>query len=253
MLGIIGGSGLSSLDGFEQVEQRVLDTPYSSDKLVVSLLAFADTQFAFLPRHGEQHVIPPHKVNYRANIWALSQLGVKRVVAINAVGGIHEALAPGNFAVPDQLIDYSFGREGTFFETDLEQVTHIDFTHPYTQDLRQQLLGAVSQANSQLQARRGVMDGGVYGCTQGPRLETAAEILRLRRDGCDMVGMTAMPEAALARELDIAYACLALSVNWAAGLSEELISLDEIHRVLADGMDFVAAVLKAVVRDSAIS
>lgn len=253
MLAIIGGSGLSSLDSFEQLEQRAVDTPYASDKVVVSLLAFGDRQFAFLPRHGKQHVIPPHKVNYRANIWALSQLGVKQVVAINAVGGIHDELAPGSFAVPDQLIDYSFGRDGTFFETDLEQVTHIDFSHPYTQSLRQLLLRAVNQANSQLQTQRGVLDGGVYACTQGPRLETAAEILRLRRDGCDMVGMTAMPEAALARELDIAYACLALSVNWAAGLSDELISLDEIHRVLADGMDFVAAVLKSVVRDSNIS
>lgn len=250
MLAIIGGSGLSNLDGFEKIEERAVDTPYAGDKVVVNLLAFGDAQFAFLPRHGAQHVIPPHKVNYRANIWALSQVGVKQIVAINAVGGIHGKLAPGSFAVPDQLIDYSFGRDGTFFETNLKQVTHIDFSHPYTESLRQQLLHAINQANRQAKIQRSVMDGGVYACTQGPRLETAAEIQRLQRDGCDMVGMTAMPEAALARELNIAYACLALSVNWAAGLSDELISLDEIHRVLAEGMDFVAAVLKDVVQET---
>lgn len=250
MLAIIGGSGLSNLDGFEQIEERAVETPYGSDKPVVQLLALDGVRFAFLPRHGKGHVIPPHKVNYRANIWALSQLGVKQIVAINAVGGIHSNLAPGSFAVPNQLIDYSVGRDGTFFETNLEQVTHIDFTHPYTERLRQHLLHAVNRSNDQVESRRAVMDGGVYACMQGPRLETAAEIQRLQRDGCDMVGMTAMPEAALARELDIAYGCLALSVNWAAGLSDELISLEEIFQVMAEGMDFVAAVLKEVVRET---
>lgn len=250
MLAIIGGSGLSDLDGFEQIEHRAVETPYASDKPVVQLLALDGIQFAFLPRHGTGHVVPPHKINYRANIWALSQVGVRQIVAINAVGGIHSNLAPGNFAVPAQLIDYSFGRDGTFFDTNLKHVTHIDFTHPYTQSLRQQLLHAVNQANNQVESRRAVMDGGVYACMQGPRLETAAEIQRLQRDGCDMVGMTAMPEAALARELDIAYGALALSVNWAAGLSDELISLEEIHRVLAEGMGFVGAVLKDVVRET---
>jgi 5'-methylthioinosine phosphorylase len=251
MLAIIGGSGLSSLDSFEQVQEKAIKTPYARARVRVNLFTLGDTQFAFLPRHGKKHAIPPHKVNYRANIWALSSIGAKQIVAINAVGGIHDKLGPGSFAVPDQLIDYSFGRDGTFFETGLNQVTHIDFSHPYTETLRQQLLHAVNHVNKQAKIQRALMNGGVYACTQGPRLETAAEIQRLQRDGCAMVGMTGMPEAALARELDIAYACLALSVNWAAGLAEELISLDEIHRVLAQGMDFVLAVLEQVVKESA--
>lgn len=250
MLAIIGGSGLSSLDGFEQIEDKSVATPYASESVQVKLFSADGAQFAFLPRHGEAHAVPPHKINYRANIWALSQLGVKQLIAINAVGGIHQQLIPGSFAVPDQIIDYSYSRDATFFDSDLQQVTHIDFSHPYTEDLRQRLLQAVRGVNGQVQIQRELLDGGVYGCTQGPRLETAAEIKKLQRDGCDMVGMTAMPEAALARELELEYGCLALSVNWAAGLTDELISLEEIHRVLADGMEFVGAVLRDVLRQS---
>jgi len=250
MLAIIGGTGLSSLDGFEFVEERAVKTTYAQTEVRASVFVHEGRQFLFLPRHGNEHQIPPHKINYRANIAALVDLGVDKIVGINAVGGIHGNLGPGNFAIPDQLIDYSYGRDATFFESDLQQVTHIDFSYPYTERLRKFLLHAVNQVNKRSSIQHGVMDGGVYGCTQGPRLETAAEVRKLERDGCDMIGMTGMPEAALAREMEIEYASLALSVNWAAGITDGSISLDDMHRVLDEGMNFVAAVLQDLVRNA---
>ncbi|PCJ28661.1 MAG: 5'-methylthioadenosine phosphorylase [SAR86 cluster bacterium] len=250
MLAIIGGTGLSSLDGFEPATEKVVATPFDDDEVRVQFFNYREQEFVFLPRHGAGHAVPPHKVNYRANIWALSEVGVKSIVAVNAVGGIVDSLGPGSFAVPDQLIDYSHSRKETFFESGLTQVTHIDFSHPYTNKLRACILRALTTVNENSPTKHEVLDGGVYACTQGPRLETAAEIRRLKRDGCDMVGMTGMPEAALAREMNIEYASLALSVNWAAGITDALISLDEIHQILANGMEFVAAVLKEVIQDT---
>ena len=218
--------------------------------MAVGLFQSGSARLAFLPRHGQDHVIPPHKINYRANIWALMQLGVTQIISINAVGGIHKNLAPGNFAVPDQLIDYTTGRESTFYEEDLKEVIHTDFTYPYTEELRRLILTSASAIKKDEHAQRFVMNTGVYGCTQGPRLETAAEINCLKQDDCDMVGMTGMPEAALARELGISYAALALSVNWAAGLSGNIISLNEIHQVLDDGMGYVTALLQHLVVES---
>jgi 5'-deoxy-5'-methylthioadenosine phosphorylase len=250
MLAIIGGTGLSRIDCFEAVGEQSIATPFTDEDVNIGLYQYRNKRLAFLPRHGEDHVIPPHKINYRANIWALQQLGVKQIVTINAVGGIHPNLAPGNFAVPDQLIDYTCGRAATFFEENLKEVTHIDFTFPFSEELRQLILSSANAVTREGFSQCSVLDRGVYGCTEGPRLETAAEIVRCKQEGCDMVGMTAMPEAALARELDISYAALALSVNWAAGLGEDLISLDEIHGILDQGMEFVTALLRQIVSDN---
>lgn len=250
MLAIIGGTGLSGLQGFELVEKLALKTPYARAKVRLSRLQSAEKEFLFLPRHGANHKIPPHQINYRANIAALAELGVTEIVAVNAVGAIHGDLLPGSVAVPDQIIDYSYSRDVSFFDGKLKPVHHIDFTDPYSEPMRQRILAAIGAANAHTKTGGGVMARGTYACTQGPRLETAAEIRRLAQDGCDMVGMTGMPEAALARELEIDYASLALSVNWAAGLSKEPILLEDIHAVLEKGMDLISSVLAEVVAQS---
>ena len=250
MLAIIGGTGLAKLKGFNQVGADAVDSPYTGSQIELLRFSSDGNEFIFLPRHGAEHELPPHAINYRANIAALADAGVTEIVAVNAVGAIHEDLHPGSFAVPDQIIDYSYGREMTFFDSEKQPVSHIDFTEPYSEAIRQRILQAADAVNESGDAGCAVMAGGTYGCMQGPRLETAAEIRRLARDGCDMVGMTGMPEAALARELNIDYASLALSVNWGAGLSAEPITLADIHAVLDYGMEFVAAVLAEVVRQS---
>ena len=247
MLAVIGGTGLNSLegiDGFERVEELLLTTRYSADPVRVLRYRVRGRELLFLPRHGDGHVLPPHRINYRANVVALQQAGAKEVVAMNAVGGIADNLAPGTLAVPDQLIDYSSGREATLFDADEDEVVHIDFGQPYAERLRQRLLQASRRAAEATGTSNTVVDGGVYGCTQGPRLETNAEIRRLRNDGCTMVGMTGMPEAALAREAGLDYASIALSVNWAAGLSHEPITLEEIYAVVAGASPFLIALLR---------
>ncbi len=247
MLAVIGGTGLTTLTGFSQHGQLAVDTPYSDAPVVITQYLLGDLPLAFLARHGAQHTVPPHQVNYRANAWALQHVGVEGVVAINAVGGIRQDMAPGAFMVPDQLIDYTYGRAHTFFADDLQQVTHIDFTEPFSPSMRGLLLAAAATVNAKLSTPRVLGGSGVYGVMQGPRLETAAEVRKLQRDGCDIVGMTAMPEAALLRELEIPYASLSLSVNWAAGLTESEITLDEIRAVVEEGMDFVSAVIEQAV------
>lgn len=239
MIGVIGGTGLSEPKFLSDVQMQQVATPYDQQDIQILTGLVQGKAVAFVPRHGRGHKVPPHRVNYRANLWALHAIGVRAVIGVNAVGGIHPETGPGRLAVPDQIIDYSWGREHTFFADGLDSVTHIDFSHPYDAHLRQLLIAA-----AQGQA---LWPQGVYGCTQGPRLESGAEVQRLLRDGCDMVGMTGMPEAALARELGLAYACLALSVNWAAGLSDELITMDAIERVLSTGMTDVLDVLQKVI------
>lgn len=236
-LAIIGGSGLTELDGLSQGEEISLDTPYGAPSAPVVRGRYAGREVLFLARHGRPHRIPPHQINYRANLWALQQAGAEAVIAVNAVGGINTAMGTGHFCVPDQLIDYSWGRVQTFFEGDLEQVTHIDFTEPYAADLRARLIKMLQAEGCSFSA------SGVYACTQGPRLETAAEILRLQRDGCDIVGMTGMPEAALARELGLPYACLALVVNPAAGKAAGPISMAEMEVAMHAGMGQARSVL----------
>ncbi|MFK7864112.1 MAG: S-methyl-5'-thioinosine phosphorylase [Pseudohongiellaceae bacterium] len=247
MLAIIGGTGLTTLDGLEEVGDENVLTPFQSEPIKVAMFRRDSSTVAFLPRHGQGHKVPPHKINYRANLWALKQLGVHEIVAVNAVGGIHEKMGPGVFAVPEQLIDYTWGRTGTYFEDDLDEVTHIDFSRPFSDSLRKRLISCAQAIKAQQGSELQLAEFGVYGCTQGPRLETAAEITKLQRDGCDLVGMTAMPEAALARELDLDYAMLALSVNWGAGLSCEEITMAEINKVLAEGMAVMRSILARVI------
>ncbi|MFT5780837.1 MAG: 5'-methylthioinosine phosphorylase [Pseudomonas sp.] len=237
---IIGGTGLTELDGLTIDAALNMVTPYGESSAAVMRGNFAGREVLFLARHGHPHRIVPHEVNYRANLWALKQAGAEAIIAVNAVGGIHRDMPAGHFCVPEQIIDYSYGREHSFFVSELTQVNHIDFSYPYDAALRAQLLAALHAQGCSFS------DFGVYGCTQGPRLETAAEIVRMQRDGCDIVGMTGMPEAALARELELPYACLALVVNPAAGKSSGLITMADIERVLAAGMAQVKATLTHV-------
>ena len=241
---IIGGSGLTRLRGLEITRQEVVHTPFgeTSAPLVHGLIG--GKELVFLPRHGVAHTIPPHKIDYRANLWALRHIGVEQVVGVAAVGGIRNDLEPGAIAAPDQIIDYTWGRAHTFFDEGLTEVTHVDFTHPYCESLRTRLIGAAESIGLT------IVKSGTYGATQGPRLETAMEIKRMEIDGCDMVGMTGMPEAALARELGLCYACCALVANWAAGRSEGLIDMAVIEANLAEGMEKVRKLLTALVQSA---
>jgi 5'-methylthioadenosine phosphorylase len=227
MLAIIGGSGLTQLANLEVTQREVMRTPYGDPSGAITLGTIRGAPVAFLARHGYGHTIPPHRVNYRANMWALAQHKVEYVVAVASVGGIRADLGPGTLAIPDQIIDYTYGREFTYFNGDDRSVVHIDFTQPYCETLRERLLKAAEQAGEPIVA------GGTYAATQGPRLETAAEVDRLERDGADMVGMTGMPEASLARELGICYAAVAVIVNHAAGRADSAtgIKLADINAV----------------------
>jgi 5'-methylthioinosine phosphorylase len=243
MLSIIGGSGLYSLgDEFYLSDQCARQTPYGETSADVLLGRWQDIDIAFLPRHGPGHRVPPHLVNYRANLWALKQAGVSKIIAVNAVGGIGTDMAPSTMALPQQLIDYSWGREHSFCDGSDEVVQHVDFSQPYSATLQDCLKRAAAQLDL------AIVDSGTYGCSNGPRFETAAEILRMRRDGCSLVGMTGMPEAGLARELDIEYACLALVVNWAAGIADREISMDDIMANLERGIKQVRPLLLAAAR-----
>lgn len=222
-LAIIGGSGFAALAGAPVLSEPGLDTPYGRTSAAIAEGILGGREVLFLPRHGVGHSIPPHSINYRANLWALKEAGVSHIVALAAVGGIGAAYGPRVLAVPDQLIDYTYGRAQTFFRGGDAGVVHIDFTHPYCRPLRQALMRAGWAVGLD------PVDGGTYAAVQGPRLETAAEVVRLERDGCHLVGMTGMPEAALARELDICYACAAFVVNWAASKTQAEILLAEIE------------------------
>jgi 5'-deoxy-5'-methylthioadenosine phosphorylase len=240
MLAIIGGSGLYSLgDDFELEEQPPRNTPYGETSADILQGKWQDVALAFLPRHGPGHKVPPHRINYRANLWALKNIGVQHIIAVNAVGGISADMPPLTLAVPDQIIDYSSDREHSYFDGAEGVVNHIDFSWPYSAQLR----GIITEVG--LQLGQPLVASGTYGTTNGPRLETAAEIKRLKSDGCDMVGMTGMPEAALARELEVEYACLALVVNWAAGIEDRAISMQEIMANMEQGMHQIKQLLLA--------
>lgn len=237
---VIGGTGLSQLAGFQLKQTLSIDTPYGPPSSSVLLGELNAVPICFLARHGNPHRIPPHRINYRANIWALKSLGVERIIAVNAVGGIDERMGPGHLTIPDQLIDYTSRRVGSFCDDDTKMPMHIDFTYPFDEKLRQVLICKASDLKLDFSA------AGIYACTEGPRLESAAEINRLERDGAAVVGMTAMPEAALAREKEIAYASISLVVNKAAGRSNEEITMEDIEKVLATGMGDVQQLLHAV-------
>lgn len=246
VIGVIGGSGLYVLDDNEAGESVSIMTPYGDDPVTVYKSKVASHDVVFLARHGSSHGIPPHRVNYRAYIHAMATSGVDSIIAVNVVGGISKQMSPGTVVIPDQIIDYTWGREHTFFDTLEKAENHIDFTWPYDMALAKVL--AARALAMDLPVTFGEVRG-VYGCTQGPRLETAAEIMRMKNDGCDIVGMTAMPEAALARELDIAYASIALVVNWAAGLTQEAISFADITSTLDLGMADIKRVLLATIAE----
>ena len=239
MLAIIGGSGLYELEGLVDPIRLTINTRWGtpSDSIVKGRIGALPV--LFLPRHARGHRVPPHRINYRANMWALREAGATEVVAVAAVGGIATDCPTGALVVPDQVIDYTSGREATYFDGDDGNVMHVDFTEPYDASLRERLIR--SAARRQVS----VVKTGVYGCTNGPRLETAAEIRRLRQDGCTIVGMTGMPEAALARELGLRYACLAVVANAAAGIdsSEAGVSIEAIMANLARSMATVQQVL----------
>lgn len=236
-VGIIGGTGLTTLSGLEITGEKQVGTPWGSPSAPLVEGRLGDQPAIFLSRHGNPHRIPPHQVNYRANLKALYDAGVRTVVGVNAVGGIHPDMGPAHVVIPDQIIDYTWGRASTFFEGDLESVTHIDFTWPYDESARQILIDAAGAEGVPFSGF------GVYGATQGPRLETSAEIIRMERDGCDLVGMTGMPEAALAAELGMRYVCLGLVVNWAAGKSDHIITMEEIEAAIEQGMSGVKRIL----------
>jgi 5'-methylthioinosine phosphorylase len=242
MKAIIGGSGLGKIKSLQSSRREVVRTPYGDPSCPLSFGTLGTHEVVFLARHGAGHRIAPHEINYRANLWALKEVGVTEIIAVAAVGGIDADLKAGDLVVPDQLIDYTYGRQHTFFQGPDQPVTHIDFTLPYTESIRQALIKA-SQKVAHSAVKRGT-----YGACQGPRLETAAEIQRMARDGCSIVGMTGMPEASLARELGLAYACLAVVVNPAAGVggSAQAISLDEISKVMDTAMAKVVEVLAAL-------
>lgn len=242
-LAVIGGTGVYKLADLQDVEARELDTRFGAPSGPVRIGTLGGRRVAFLARHGEGHSVPPHQVNYRANLQVLKDLGATRVLALNTVGGITDACGPRVLACPDQLIDYTWGRISTICEEPGSEVLHVDFGDPYTHLLRQQILAAAREANVD------VLDGGCYGATQGPRLETRAEIRRMRRDGCDLVGMTGMPEAGLAREMGLEYACLAIVANWAAGCgTDEEITMEEVLANVAAASSGIPALVAALAR-----
>ncbi len=243
MLAIIGGTGLTQLANLKITHRQVMRTPYGEPSGSITFGTINQHEVMFLARHGYGHTIPPHEVNYRANMWALRDEGATRVIAATSVGGIRPDLTPGTLAVPDQIIDYTHGRDFTYFDGKDRPVTHIDFTKPYNEQLRQLILEAAKRAGVPC------VNKGVHAVTQGPRLETAAEINRLERDGADMVGMTGMPEAALAKELGLAYATIAVVVNYGAGrgTSRDGVPLESIGTVMGPAMERVRNILEQAV------
>lgn len=241
-LAVIGGTGLYKLAALEGVKTLEGGTIYGEPSGPLRIGTIAGKRVAFLARHGEGHSLPPHKVNYRANLQRLKDIGAQRVLAINAVGGISDHYGPRVIGCPDQIIDYTWGRISTICEEPDTEVVHVDFTEPYTASLRRAVLDAAARSGIAM------VDGGCYGATQGPRLETRAEIARMRRDGCDLVGMTGMPEAGLARELGLDYACLALVANWAAGCGDAAeITLEEVLANVETASASLPALLDALV------
>lgn len=237
-IGIIGGSGLARLEALEMERRQVVLTPYGEPSSSMTFGLLEELPVVFLPRHGAAHNIPPHMVNYRANIWAMQHVGVKHLIGIASVGGISQP--PGTVVIPDQIIDYTWGREHTYVETDLSKVTHIDFTEPYCEELRERLIQGAENAGLE------VIGTGTYGATQGPRLETPMEIKRMQQDGCDLVGMTGMPEASLAREIGLCYASCAFVVNWAAGKSAGPITMAEIEKHQGAGIEKIRRLIGAI-------
>jgi 5'-methylthioinosine phosphorylase len=238
-IGIIGGSGLDALPDVTAGETIALGTPYGAPSAPLQCARLAGCDLVFLPRHGPDHRLPPHAINYRANLWSLRECGVDRVLAVAAVGGISAAMTPARIVIPDGIVDYTWGRAHTYFDGGDGRVEHVDFTFPYDAAMRGTLAATARELDIDAIA------GGTYAATQGPRLETAAEIDRLERDGCDIVGMTGMPEAALARELGLRYACIAVIANRAAGRGPGAITMEDVLSTLARGMRVAVRLIAA--------
>ncbi len=244
-IAVIGGTGLyAMMDDFQMIRQEIINTPYGEASSPLVFGELEGKSVVFLARHGFTHRLPPHRINYLANIWMLKKAGVEQILAVNAVGSLNDNCKPENMVIPDQIIDYTWGREHTFYAEDLTRVVHIDFTFPYSESLRQTIIQAGRNEDM------GLVENAVYGCTQGPRLESAAEITRLGRDGCDLVGMTGMPEASLARELSIEYASISIVANWAAGINGSQISMDQIDSHMQKGMEKVKRLITETIRIS---
>jgi 5'-deoxy-5'-methylthioadenosine phosphorylase len=243
MIAILGGSGLDRWPQLGTLTPQPVSTPYGEPAAALLCGHIDGIGVCFLPRHGAGHSLPPHRINYRANLWALKAAGARAVVAVATVGSIPDHIPPGALVLPDQIVDYTHGRAATFFDGDGVdgaggRVEHIEFTEPYDAALRAALRTAAADTGIAL------IDGATYAATQGPRLETRAEIDRLERDGCHIVGMTGMPEAALARELDLPYGCLAVVANRAAGRgASSLLAQIELH--LAGGIQAAQRLLVA--------
>ena len=240
VIAIIGGSGLTQLENLQISNREAIHTPYGDPSSEMVFGNLKGREVIFLPRHGVDHTIPPHAINYRANVWAIKQTGATHIIAVNAVGAIAD-LEVGSLAFPNQIIDYTYGREHTFFGAEHRQVTHVDFSDPYCESLREALIAGAAQVSLSVPAQI------TYAATQGPRFETAAEIARLERDGAHVVGMTGMPEAGLAREFGLCYAAIAVIVNPAAGKTTAEISLEEIEQNLDIGVAKVRALLEQVI------
>lgn len=235
-LALIGGTGLNELG--EALDLLRVETPYGAPSARLRVIRDDDIRILFLPRHGSPHRFPPHGVNYRANMWALRKTGADHVLAVYAVGGIGEHCGPGTLHALDQVVDYTWGRAHTFSDSERDELRHVDFTHPFEGPARRCLLQAAADTGI------GLADGGCIGVFQGPRLESKAEIERARRSGCSLAGMTSMPEAGLARELDLDYAGIAVVSNWAAGLSGEPISEEDIAETLKEPMSRVRKLVR---------
>ena len=238
-LAIIGGSGLARMEGLEITRREMVKTPFGAPSCPLIFGEYAGVNVVFLARHGNTHRFPPHRINYCANIWALHSVGIERIIAIGAVGGIADDCSVGKLVIPDQIIDYTVGRQNTFFDGGSEAVKHIDFSYPYDDTLRKALIEGAEKTEGVALRRDGTL-----GVTQGPRLETAAEIARLQRDGCSLVGMTAMPETALAREMDMAYAACLVVVSRAAGIDGNTVNTDVLPRAINDAMISARSVLQ---------
>jgi 5'-methylthioadenosine phosphorylase len=235
-IAVIGGSGVYALDYLTDVQTTVVSTPYGKSPEIV-LGKLANRNVAFLPRHGKKHTAPPHLVNYRANLWALRELGVKRVLATTASGSLRSRMRPGDLVLLDQFVDFTKRRPMTFYEGGKGGVVHVDVTEPYCPELRRILRETARALKIKLHPRA------TYGCMEGPRFETAAEIQALRRLGCDLVGMTNVPECILARELELCYAAIAVVTNFAAGISKTKLTHEEVAELMAKNIERVKSLI----------
>jgi 5'-methylthioadenosine phosphorylase len=238
-IGLIGGSGLYEIDGLTISREVSPSTPYGPPSSSYTIGTLAGIELVFLPRHGVQHSIPPHKVNYQANIWGFKSLGVDRIIAVNAVGGINPDLAPGTIVLQDQIIDMTSGRPHTFYDT--EKVVHIDFTSPYCPEMRDICIAAAGSISLPVRA------AATYICVNGPRLETASEIRFFSQNGADIVGMTAMPETSLGRELEICLLGISVVTNYAAGIAASKLTTTEVVGKMRDSTALIKKLLKAFI------